>query len=180
MSPHICRSTVAMSRFFVRGSATHIANGAATAVALTAGFGMRSRLRRSGTATPAATSAHAPDRMTEGRKVRLIIWPSADGGPGFGGLADEALDDPRQLVGLRMPLHAEGKALVGRLDGLGQVVQLGPARDLQPVAEAIDALMVVGLGAVDPFAGRALGQRAGLEAHVVVSVVERAQRAPVV
>jgi hypothetical protein len=51
-----------------------MAIGAAMDVAVTAGGGIRSRLRNSGAATPVATNAHAPDRRArlEGRKMRAV------------------------------------------------------------------------------------------------------------
>ena len=52
------------------------------------------------------------------------------------------------LVGLRMPLDAEREAAVGRLEGLGQLVDRRPAGDLEALADAVDGLVVVGLGAV--------------------------------
>src|SRR4051794_21384376 len=79
-----------------------------------------------------------------------------------------------------MPLDAEGEAPVGRLDRLGQVVELAPARNPQTLAELVDPLVVVRLGAVVLLAGRPGGERARLEPDVVVGVVERADRAAMV
>src|SRR3954452_6019650 len=174
MYPHMFSSTVATSRARERRGATHMANGSAIDVAVIDGGGMRSCLRRSGAATPVATSAHAPVRMArlDGRKVRRIIWPSGDGRARPRGLFDKALDHARELVGLGVPLHAEREALVGRLDGLGQIVDLRPPGHAQALADLIDPLVVVGLRAVRLLARGPRGKRARLEAHVVVGVVE--------
>ena len=48
------------------------------------------------------------------------------------------------------------------------------ARDDQPLADLVDALMVVGLGHVDVLAGGPRGERARVEMDVVVGVVEAA------
>ena len=95
-------------------------------------------------------------------------------------LLDERADDPRGLVGLRVPLHAQREAVARHLEHLGQLVERRPARDVEPVADPLDALVVVRLGAVHRLARGARGERAVLEPHVVVGVVERAERAPVV
>ena len=42
-----------------------------------------------------------------------------------------------------MPLHAEREALVGHLDRLGQLVEVGPAGDHEVLAEPVDPLVVV-------------------------------------
>src|SRR5215218_6958888 len=112
MYPHICRSTVPTSRAGVRRVATHRAIGADTAKAVTAGGGILSRLRNSGAATPVATKAHAPVRRArlEGRKMAGVYGRMrrlGSSGATVGGFADEGLDHPRQVVGLRVPLHAE-------------------------------------------------------------------------
>src|SRR4051794_18061994 len=111
----------------------HRANGAATEVAVMTGGGRRSRLRNSGAATPVATSAHAPVRKArlDGRKMRGS-YGRRETALGLadrarGGLAHEAVDHPRDLVGLGMPLDPEREALAGRLDRLGEVVELAPA-----------------------------------------------------
>jgi hypothetical protein len=54
---------VATSRAVERRTATHSANGAAPAVAVTTGGGRRSRRRASGAATPTATIPQAAARM---------------------------------------------------------------------------------------------------------------------
>ena len=51
------------------------------------------------------------------------------------------------LVGLGMPLDAEREAAIGGLEGLGQFVDGRPAGDLEALADALDALVMVGLGA---------------------------------
>ena len=55
--------------------------------------------------------------------------------------------DRAHRVGLGVPLHAEHEAPLGQLDRLGELVERRVRADAQPVAEAIDALVVVGLGA---------------------------------
>jgi hypothetical protein len=79
-----------------------------------------------------------------------------------------------------MPLHAEREAVARRLDRLGQVVDRRPAGDRQPVADPLDALVVVRLGAVELLARDPRRERALRQPDVVVRVVERAERAPVV
>jgi len=75
-----------------------------------------------------------------------------------------------------VPLDAEREAGLGQLDRLGQLVGLRYAGHDEPVADAADALVVVGLRPVDLLAGRACGERAGGQADVVVGAVERADR----
>ena len=79
-----------------------------------------------------------------------------------------------------MPLDAERETAVGALDGLGQLVERGAARDHEALAEGVDPLVVVGLGDVHLLPRGARGERARVEAHVVVGVGERADGAPVV
>ena len=93
--------------------------------------------------------------------------------------ATSARDEAALLVGLGVPLDAEREAAVGRLEGLGQLVDRRPAGDLEALADAVDGLVVVGLRAVDDLAGGARGQRAVGQAHVVVGAVEGARVAPV-
>jgi hypothetical protein len=77
------------------------------------------------------------------RARRGLVDARADLDRGGGRRLDERRDDLRGLVGLRMPLHAQGEAAARDLDGLGQVVHVRPARHLQPLANGVDRLMVV-------------------------------------
>src|SRR3954470_5533312 len=125
MYPHIWSSTVPTSRAGERRTATHRAIGAETAQAVTAGGGILSRLRNSGAATPVATNAHAPVRRARlaGRKMPGGYGRARRLRTAVRRLADERPDDPRKLVRLRVPLHAEREALVGRLDRLRELVE---------------------------------------------------------
>ena len=78
-----------------------------------------------------------------------------------------------------MPLHAEGEAPVGDLDRLRQRVELRATADAQALADAIDALVVMGLRGMDVRAGGPSGERAGVERDIVVGAVEGAGHATV-
>jgi hypothetical protein len=78
-----------------------------------------------------------------------------------------------------MPLHAEGEAVVVELERLGQLVHDRPAGGDEALAESVDALVMVRLRGVEDLARRTMGERALGQAHVVVGVVEGAQRAAV-
>ena len=84
------------------------------------------------------------------------------------------------LVGLGVPLDAEHEAALGQLDGLHEVVDGRRAGDHEPLAQLVDALVVMGLGGVQELAGGVRRQRLGDEADVVVGLVEVAGHAPVV
>ena len=73
------------------------------------------------------------------------------------------------LVLLGVPDDAEGEVLAGQLDRLGQVVLGRPSRHLQPLPQAVDALVVVGPDdeALDP--RRGAGERVRVEPHVVLA-----------
>ena len=95
-------------------------------------------------------------------------------------LLDQRGDHRRGLVGLRVPLHAEREAAAGHLERLGQVVDRGPPGHREPLADPVDALVVVRLGGMARRPGHLGGERPVGEAHVVVRVVEAAEDAPVV
>src|SRR4051794_18309537 len=76
-----------------------------------------------------------------------------------GGLLDEGGDESAALIGFGMPLDAERETAVGVLDGLGQLVEGGAAGDDEPLAERVDALVVMGLRDMDLLAGRPRGER---------------------
>ena len=71
------------------------------------------------------------------------------------------------------------KRLPGSSIASDELVEVRPAGDLQPVADAVDALVMMGLRRVTLLTGRARGQRAREQAHVVVDAVEAARHAPV-
>ena len=79
-----------------------------------------------------------------------------------------------------MPLHAEREAGALHLERLRQVVDRGPARDREPLADPVHALVMVRLGGVDGGACHPRRERAVGEADVVVGVVEAPQDAAVV
>src|ERR1019366_8091843 len=57
-------------------------------------------------------------------------------------LLDERRNPLAGRVGLRVPLHAEDEALVGHLDRLRQLVEVGPAGHHEILAEPPDALVM--------------------------------------
>jgi len=72
------------------------------------------------------------------------------------------------VIGLGVPLHAQHEAAPGSLDRLGQLVEDREPGHLQPLAQLVDALMVVGLRVVDLLA-RGLGdQRSGSQPNLVI------------
>src|SRR4051794_8275172 len=105
---------------------------------------------------------------------------SARGAADSGGLLDECRDEAAALVGLRVPLDAEREAVARILDRLGKLVEVGPPGYHQPLAEPVDALVVMGLRGVALLPRRARGERPGRQAHVMVGAVEAPQDAPVV
>ena len=68
-----------------------------------------------------------------------------------------------------MPQSAEREAALGQLDRLGQVVVDRPAGDREPLADLAGALMVMGLDRRLLRPDRLGGQRAGLEADLVLA-----------
>src|SRR5207247_2656953 len=124
--------------------------------------------------TPAATTPQATARIALERRTRPSIWPRParpEATPalapaplrraGAGRLAEEpalarvllgglheAADHRADGVRLGVPLHAQHEAAVGQLERLDQVVGGGRGADEEPLADAVDALVVVGLGAV--------------------------------
>ena len=105
------------------------------------------------------------------RHLRLAVGPR---------LGDQRGDQRRGRVGLRVPLHAEREPARRVLDRLGQVVDRRPAGDLEALAEAVDALVVVRLRARGRSRPRRARRASRGAADVVVGVVERARRAAVV
>ena len=177
------------SRARVRGRSTQSANGADAAAAMTAGAGRFRRRRTSGAATPAASAAAAAALMAVDRRTAGGQSNVAAGGreaarqakaTSPGRLGDQRRDDARARVDLGVPLHAEHPARVRHLDRLDEVVEHAPAARHEPVAEPVDGLVVVRLGAVHELAARPRGERSLGEPDVVVGVVERAEPAPVV
>ena len=88
-------------------------------------------------------------------RVHRVGYRSALAVARRGCLRHESGDEAAALVGLRVPLHTEREAAVGRLEGLGQLVDGRPAGDLESFADAVDRLVVVGLRSVRGLAGGA-------------------------
>jgi len=70
-----------------------------------------------------------------------------------------------------MPLDTEHEPARRGLDRLRQVVQFGVSGHIEAVADRVDPLVVVGEGGVDVLARCSRGERAGLEADIVVGAV---------
>src|SRR5438132_1263577 len=161
-----------------RRTATHSPTGAVNATACTSSAGARTCLRASGAAVPAATTPQAAARIALDRRTPWRFLPGNAPG-GLLGRRHERADHRAALVGLRMPLHAQHEARAGQLDRLGQAVHRRGAADLESLAQAVYALVVVGLGGVRRLADHARRQRAVAQLHVVVGAVEGSHHAPV-
>ena len=171
--------------------ATHSPTGAAKATVWVTTGGADTRRRTIGAATPAMTTPHAVALMALDRRTRrqyrsparrpaTLRAAGATAPPrGRRRLRDQRADQRARRVGLGVPLHAESEAPPGQLDRLGQRVELRPAAHAQALADAVDPLMVVGLGGVHAIAGHPRGERPLLEHDVVVGAVEGARHAPV-
>ena len=90
------------------------------------------------------------------------------------GLGHERPHHLTGLVGLGVPLNTKHEAPIGQLDRLGETVHRRASADLKALAEAIDALVMVGLGRVVSLSGRARGERAVDQVDVMVGAVESA------
>src|ERR1700735_2846950 len=90
------------------------------------------------------------------------------------GLDHERPDHLALLVSLGMPLNAEYEAPIGQLDRLGEAVHCRASADLESLGQAIDTLVVVGLGRMVSLSGRARGERAIDQVDVMVGAVESA------
>src|SRR5208283_1418001 len=148
MYAHICSEQVAMSRPRLRRMATHSATGAAKATPWVTSGGALTRLRTSGAAAPARTTVQAVARIALGTPTgRGVYEPLLARERRLGALrgGHERADHRAVLVGLRMPLHAEHETPARQLDRLRQLIERGDAADLEPLAEAIDALVVMRL-----------------------------------
>lgn len=80
------------------------------------------------------------------------------------------------LVSLGMPLNTEHEAPIRQLDRLGEAVHSRATADLESLAEAIDALVMMGLGRVVSLSGRARSKRAIDQVDVMVGAVESARK----
>src|SRR4029079_6039435 len=129
----------------------------------------RGRRSRPRSAAPRGPAPAASGRARRDRSTGCAVVPR---------LANERLEQPQVLPGLRMPEHAEREAARGILKRLDRAV-VGPRRLAQPVPEPAEALMVMRLHR------RVLAQqpaelRLGIERHAVLCELARPRgRAPV-
>ena len=139
--------------------------GARPAAQRRAGAGGTPRRRRRSRPTPRQRPGSTPSSARRGAARRAELRGTRRGAPRAGrcvaGGLHERRDDRALGVGLGMPLHAqhEAPAAAARSPRAARPGSSCPLT-IEPVAEPVDALVVVGLGRVRDLPGGARGERA--------------------